>query len=193
MNAIPEFGRNKVAPMRVQSDASADNDARGAAPVNAGSLVPPPKPPQESRDGMARSACIVSSVVRGTELHEPDSERQAAALADSADRTATEALLFLLELAKTTGDLSFVEVASIGAKQLVEGWSRTEAKRMAVGGRTDSAKIDNLSRAAFALAEAWTITQNPAYRDAGLSILRYLAGAQPAAYAEADSRIGAQL
>ena len=190
---MPEFRRNKVALTGIPGNASADNDARGAARVIAGSLVPPPKLPQESRDVTARSACIVSSVVRGTELHESDSERQAAALADSADRTATQALLFLLELAKTTGDLSFVEVASIGAERLVEGWSSTEAKRMAVGGRTDSATVDNLSRAAFALAEAWTITRNPAYRDAGLSILRYLAGAQPAAYAEADSHIGAQL
>ena len=125
------------------------------------------------------------------ELRELRRVRQVASVASRADRTAAEALLFLLELAKTTGEPAFLEVASMGAEDLAKDWSDSEAGASANATGNDSATNDCLSRTAFSLAEAWTTTRNVVYRDACLDILWYLAGARLAARSEAEPHRGA--
>jgi hypothetical protein len=116
----------------------------------------------------------------------------AALSAENSKGTAADALLFLFELANSTGDPSFAEVANVAAQQLAKGWSSSEAKRAAVRAGNDPAAVDDLSRWAFALAEAWKITRNPPYRGAGLSIIQYFANTQPAPYSDADPSSAAQ-
>lgn len=79
MNEIFRFGRHKVALADANRKKPADNDARGAVPVTAGSLVPPPKPPQESHDGMARSARISLINASSFELYYVDAAKRRSA------------------------------------------------------------------------------------------------------------------
>lgn len=113
-------------------------------------------------------------------LHELDF-RQEAILSHGTHARPVDAVLFLLEFARTSGDVAFLELAKSGAKHLAETWESSAA--------SDPSFIHNLSRTAFALAEAWKITQNPVYRDAGLSIIRYLAEVQSGC-SETGSHVG---
>lgn len=105
-----------------------------------------------------------------------------ASLASRAERDsrAAEIVLFFLDLAKTTGDSSFLQVARLAAEYLAEGWTRSARSKPAGDGERRSSLTPDLSRTAFALAEAWKVTQDDVYRDAGLNIIRYLSAAQPA-------------
>jgi len=87
---------------------------------------------------------------------------------DRHDPEIAEIVLFLLDLA--SHDSSHLEIATMAASQLTEGLSR----RMTYPANPDPSLVHALSRTAFALAEAWKITRDVRYREAGLSVIRYL-------------------
>jgi len=60
MNDISKFGRNKVALANAFGRKSADNDARGAAPTDESSLVPPTTQPPPGDLNSVRRAPRVS-------------------------------------------------------------------------------------------------------------------------------------
>jgi lantibiotic modifying enzyme len=91
---------------------------------------------------------------------------------DESDCTKAEIVLFLLDLARMTRDSSLLEVATFAASHLTEDSSR----RMAHPGDPGPSLVHSLSRTAFALAEAWKITHDVRYREAGLRVIRYLSG-----------------
>ena len=96
--------------------------------------------------------------------------RSSAASSDDSDSRTAEIVLFLLELARTNRDSSLLEVATFAASHLAEDASR----RMTHAADPDPSLIHGLSRTAFALAEAWKITHDVRYREAGLRVIRYL-------------------
>jgi len=98
--------------------------------------------------------------------------RSAATSRDESDSKKAEIVLFLLDLARTTRDSSPLEIARLAASHLTEDSGR----RMTHPGDPDPSVIHSLSRTAFALAEAWKITHDVRYREAGLRVIRYLSG-----------------
>lgn len=103
---------------------------------------------------------------------------------------ATEIVLFLLDLAKTTGQSSFLQLARLAAEYLAEGWSRPATSVVVEDAEHRSSLTHDLSRTAFALAEAWKVTHDTVYRDAGLDIIHYLSEAPPAAAFGIGHRFG---
>jgi len=90
----------------------------------------------------------------------------------ASDSKGAEIVLFLLDLARTTRDPSSLEIARLAASHLTEDSSRT----ITHPGDPDPSLIHRLSRTAFALAEAWKITDDVRYREAALRVIRYLSG-----------------
>ncbi len=85
-------------------------------------------------------------------------------------------VLFFLELARATGDASYLRDASLGADYLAASWKRLPAGQGSPASRDQGLSFDQgLAGTAFALAETWKATQNTAYRDAALEATRVLA------------------
>jgi hypothetical protein len=86
-------------------------------------------------------------------------------------------VLFFLELARATGDASYLRDASLGADYLVASWHTLVAGEGDAPRRDRGLSFDQgLAGTAFALAETWKATQNPAFRDAALAATRTIAG-----------------
>jgi hypothetical protein len=92
-----------------------------------------------------------------------------------------EIVLFFLDLARTTGDKAYLAVVSAGARSLVRTWENMIANARRIPFTAELSSIDELSLAAFALVHAWKETETPAYRYAGLNIIRYIAEMESAA------------
>jgi lantibiotic modifying enzyme len=87
-------------------------------------------------------------------------------------------VLFFLELARATGDDSYLDEARRGADQLAATWREVLDFPFLVP--LDNVNLDfnhGLSGTAFALANVWQATGATAYRDAALEITRHIAGA----------------
>lgn len=81
-------------------------------------------------------------------------------------------LLFLLDLAQSTGDPGFLGLAKAAATHLagcLRRFTREERPRF-----TDIALKGELSNSAFALAEAWKTTRDPIYRQVGLEVICFV-------------------
>jgi hypothetical protein len=81
----------------------------------------------------------------------------------------SEVVLFLLDLARTTGNSCFMLLAKDAATQLTRKWCDFICE--ALPHSADLSLKGYLSNSAFALAEAWKVTREPVYRQAGLEIL----------------------
>jgi hypothetical protein len=104
---------------------------------------------------------------RGETLGAP----QALISGDGNDPKTAEIVLFLLDLTKASRDSAVLEIATLAASHLIEGLS---GRMTTYPANPDSSLVHTLSRTALALAEAWKITHDVRYREAGLSIIRYL-------------------
>ncbi len=91
-------------------------------------------------------------------------------------------VLFLVELARATGDESYLQDAILGADYLATTWKRLPGQEGAAFLRDGGLSFDQgLAGAAFTLGEAWKATQNPKYRDAAVAATQELVGrAHPA-------------
>ena len=74
-------------------------------------------------------------------------------------------VLFLLQLAKTTGDATYLEDAKRGADYLVETWPTVSAAKERFPG-TNLSFYSGLSGVAFVLTETWKATGDERYRQA---------------------------
>ncbi len=133
---------------------------------------------KENQPSIEKEAEIAVSWGWQTEgLPEPKCLRDAVA-ASSEDEIRTRSskiVLLFLDLARTTGDAAYLEIANSGAKHLAHTWERLAASPRIAHGAINPSYTNSLSRSAFALAEAWKVTKNPVYRNAGLSIIRHFA------------------
>ena len=87
-------------------------------------------------------------------------------------------VLFLLELARATGDAAYLDDARRGADQLAASWR--EALDVAPLVPLENAHLDfgmGLAGTAFTLAHAWRATQDDRYRQAALAITAHIVGA----------------
>ena len=85
-------------------------------------------------------------------------------------------VLFFLELARATGDASYLHDAALGADYLAVSWQTLAEGSGASARRDQGLSFDQgLAGTAFALAESWKATQNPTYRDAALAATHVLA------------------
>jgi hypothetical protein len=82
-------------------------------------------------------------------------------------RTA-EFVPFFLDLAGSAGDEAYLEIAEAGAKHLADTWRSLDLNPEVIDGVIGTTATNGLSRAAFALSQAWKVTNNPDYQDAGL-------------------------
>ena len=101
--------------------------------------------------------------------------------ADELQTRTSRIILLFLDLARPTGDTASLDLAKPGAKDLADTWEKPAANPTVIQAAGNPSFTHGLSRAAFALAEAWKVTQNPLYRDAGLKIIWYLAEKESAA------------
>jgi lantibiotic modifying enzyme len=85
-------------------------------------------------------------------------------------------VLFFLQLAKATGDPSYLEDANKGADFLVATWHDLPAEKERLPG-TNLSFYNGLSGVAFVLTEAWKATGATKYRQAALSATQSLADA----------------
>ncbi len=87
-------------------------------------------------------------------------------------------VLFLQELARATGDGSYLDEALRGADYLAASWRHLLSGR-SLGPLPDRGlSFDNgLAGTAFSLTETWKAVQRPAYRDAALAATQALASA----------------
>jgi hypothetical protein len=85
-------------------------------------------------------------------------------------------VLFFLELARATGDNSYLKDAARGADYLAASWQSLPGRQGASVLRDRGLSFDQgLAGTAFALAEAWKATANTHYRDASLTATQALA------------------
>ena len=85
-------------------------------------------------------------------------------------------VLFFLELARATGDTSYLKDAARGADYLAASWQSLPARQGTAVLRDRGLSFDQgLAGTAFALAETWSATGNAHYRDAALAATRALA------------------
>jgi Lanthionine synthetase C-like protein len=83
-------------------------------------------------------------------------------------------VLFFLELARATGDASYLRDASLGSDYLAASWPTLVATQN-VARRDRGLSFDQgLAGTAFSLAETWKATQQPSYREAALAATRDL-------------------
>ena len=101
---------------------------------------------------------------------------------DHADKTVTEGpdntiysgsagiVLFFLELARATGDVSYLHDASLGADYLAASWQRLPGAQKGSFLPDQGLSFDlGLAGAAFALAETWKASGRSEYRDAAVA------------------------
>jgi len=100
-------------------------------------------------------------------LPDPDHPSQAAtvSLPNGFYSGSAGVVLFLIELAAATGDLSYLEDARRGGDYLLRSWRATAATKGEVPG-AELGFYTGLTGTAFVLAELWKATKLAAYRDA---------------------------
>jgi hypothetical protein len=87
-------------------------------------------------------------------------------------------VLFFLELAGATGDVSYLDDAKRGADYLAASWNLLPGQKRKSLLQDRGLSFDQgLAGVAFTLAETWKVTKVPAYRDAALAATRALAEA----------------
>jgi lantibiotic modifying enzyme len=85
-------------------------------------------------------------------------------------------VLFFLELARATGDQSYLNDAARGADYLAASWRNLSERKDASTLRDRGLSFDQgVAGTAFALAETWKATGNAQYRDAALAATHALA------------------
>jgi lantibiotic modifying enzyme len=85
-------------------------------------------------------------------------------------------VLFFLQLAKATGDSTYLEDAKRGADYLVETWPDLSTAKQRLPG-TNLSLYNGLSGVAFVLTETWKTTGDSRYRTAALLATQTLANA----------------
>jgi hypothetical protein len=116
----------------------------------------------------------------------PDPDHPDKAVTISPDNTiysgGAGVVLFYLEMARATGDASYLRDASLGADYLAASW-KALLDGPGVSLRHDQGLSfdQGLAGTAFSLAETWKATQSPVYHDAALAATRALAGRAGAA------------
>ncbi len=90
-------------------------------------------------------------------------------------------ILFLLQLAKATGDNAYLEQAKNGADFLVNRWKDVSEAKSDGPLRSPFSFYSGLSGIAFSLTEVWKATGDVRYRDAALGVNEYFVkSAKPA-------------
>jgi hypothetical protein len=87
-------------------------------------------------------------------------------------------VIFLLELARATGDSAYLDEARRGAEWVATHWRETLDYRFLIA--LDNVNLDfnhGLSGTAFALAQAWQATGDERLREAALAVTRHVAAA----------------
>jgi hypothetical protein len=86
-------------------------------------------------------------------------------------------VLFFLELAKASGDDSYLNDAKSGADYLVSTWKESFGKDAGLFKGLELGFASGLSGTAFVLGEAWKATQEPRYKDEAVAATNYIAAA----------------
>jgi len=131
---------------------------------------------QESRSAQAEVRVLESGPEK--KLLDSGSRSRETTVAQAADRMLArtgEIVPLFLDLARATGEEAHLEVAEAGAKHLADMWRSVYLKPEAIDGSTGSSLANGLPRAAFALGQAWKVTNNSNHQDAGLGIIGYVA------------------
>lgn len=113
-------------------------------------------------------------------LPEPDHPEKEATVSAPATIYSGNAgiVLFLIEMAKATGDASYMDEARRGADEVAATWRDVLDYRFLIA--LENVNLDfnhGLSGTAFTLAQTWMATGDTRYRDVALAITRHIADA----------------
>jgi lantibiotic modifying enzyme len=132
-------------------------------------------------NGATEAARWIRSVERNTEegrhwLPEPDHPEKKTTVSPENGIYSGNAgvVLFFLELAKATGDPSYLEDARRGADYLAANWNKLPNEKERIPG-SNLSFYNGLSGVAFVLAETWKATAATQYRDSSLAATQFLA------------------
>lgn len=123
------------------------------------------------------SATTQASLGRGPQSKQAGCRSSGPSAAEGIQNQVGSLILFLLDLGKSPAHSDFLHFAKNIGSQMVCEWQDFSCK-----GDLHSKDLsfkDGLSHCAFALAEIWKVTRDPAYREAALEMIRYAEESEP--------------
>ena len=164
--------------------------AAAALPISAVAAAAPDAPaktasPGSYVDSARETARWIRSAARKTDegvlwLPDPDHPEKTATITAPASLYTGNAgtVLFFLQLAKATGDASYLDDAKSGADYVRGNWRGVpEFPFVATHKKFNLDFNHGLSGTAFSLAQVWQATGDPTYRTAALTVTQYIVDA----------------
>lgn len=117
------------------------------------------------------SATTQASLGRGLESKQAGCHSSGASAAEGMQNQVGSLILFLLDLGRSPAHSDFLHFARNIASQMAREWQDFFCDGDSHS--PDPSFKDDLSHCAFALAEIWKVTRDPAYRKATLEMIQY--------------------